>query len=80
MVVVRAREVGSGSEESDEVERERGKKRVKWDKELQQRFEFVEDGNLDNVRKGAQAARTKPVSKSILTAKVRGFLVFLENY
>ena len=49
----------------------RGKKRVKWDKELQQRFEFVEDGNLDNVRKGAQAARTKPASKGILVGTVR---------
>jgi len=63
----RAREVDSGSE-SDAG---RVKKRVKWDKELQQRFEFVEDGNLDNVRKGAQAARTKPASKGILVGTVR---------
>ena len=59
----------SGSE-SEDAGRGRGKKRVKWDKELQQRFEFVEDGNLDNVRKGAQAARAKPASKGILVAKV----------
>lgn len=63
----RAREVDSGSD-SDAG---RVKKRVKWDKELQQRFEFVEDGNLDNVRKGAQAARTKPASKGILVGTVR---------
>ena len=63
----RTREEDSGSE-SDVG---RGKKRVKWDKELQQRFEFVEDGNLDNVRKGAQAARTKPASKGILVGTVR---------
>ena len=66
----RAREEGSGSE-SEDIARGRGKKRVKWDKELQQRFEFVEDGNLDNVRKGAQAARTKPASKGILVGIVR---------
>ena len=66
----RAREEDSGSE-SDTEARGRGKKRVKWDKELQQRFEFVEDGNLDNVRKGAQAARTKPASKGILVGTVR---------
>jgi len=65
----RAREEDSGSE-SEDAASGRGKKRVKWDKELQQRFEFVEDGNLDNVRKGAQAARTKPASKGILVATV----------
>ena len=66
----RAREDDSGND-SEDAARGRSKKRVKWDKELQQRFEFVEDGNLDNVRKGAQAARTKPVSKSILVGTVR---------
>ena len=66
----RAREEYSGSE-SDAEARSRGTKRVKWDKELQQRFEFVEDGNLDNVRKGAQAARTKAASKGILIGTVR---------
>jgi hypothetical protein len=66
----RAREEDSGSE-SEDAARGRVKKRVKWDKELQQRFEFVEDGNLDNVRKGAQVARTKPASKGILIGTVR---------
>jgi len=66
----RAREEDSGSE-SEDAAMGRAKKRVKWDKELQQRFEFVEDGNLDNVRKGAQAARTKPASKGILVGSVR---------
>jgi hypothetical protein len=65
----RAREEDSGSE-SEDAARGRGKKRVKWDKELQQRFEFVEDGDLDNARKGAQAARTKRASKGILIGTV----------
>jgi hypothetical protein len=74
----RARVEDSGSDSDTEV-RGRGKKRVKWDKELQQRFEFVEDGNLDNVRKGAQAARTKPASKGILVGTVRPPPWFLED-
>jgi hypothetical protein len=65
----RVREEGSGSE-SENAAKGRGKKRVKWDKELQQRFEFVEDGILENARKGAQVARTKPASKGILVATV----------
>lgn len=70
----RAREEDSDSEsenDSEDAARGRSKKRVKWDKELQQRFEFVEDGNLENARRWALAARTKAASKGILVGTVR---------
>jgi hypothetical protein len=45
------------------------RKRVKWDKDLLQRFE-LEEGNLDGIRKAAETAKARAATKGCLTTQV----------
>jgi len=47
----------------------RKRKRVKWDKDLLQRFE-LDETNLDGIREGAELARARTVKKSCLATQV----------